>query len=246
MIGRGSAAPADLSSGRGALSERLQRARSAAARYSVRPERTGFAEYGGLDFSTLATWIAGAAVFVAALSALLQSAQRQRNTRLATDLWVRSAPADRRRLLDDFIDLKPETAAAHYLYGCACLREGDVAAAARAFGAAYHADYRLESAAMLTFACLKAYADEAGTGTLRQHVLTTWDEMKRHRLAISAIERSVIEALGDSARAVAAAWRPPALDPGRAAVNGAGLDAAQLLDRILALPEPVAARKNSP
>jgi hypothetical protein len=66
-------------------------------------------------------------------------------------------------------------AGAWYLLGCAHLQSLSTKDAARAFGAAYHADCNLESAALLTFACLKAR--ERDVGDLIAQVGKTWEEM---------------------------------------------------------------------
>lgn len=68
-----------------------------------------------------------------------------------------------------------------------------MADAARAFGMAHHADWELESAALLTFTCLKS-RDEDGEAFLR-HLSTTWIEMRRPALGARAAEQLVLDGL---------------------------------------------------
>src|SRR5262249_9776702 len=81
-----------------------------------------------------------------------------------------------------------------YLLGCAHLQACEVAAAAACFGKAYHAEWRLESAALLTFACLKASAADGGLARLHDIMLTTWSEVGRPPLGRRAVERQLIAA----------------------------------------------------
>ena len=78
-----------------------------------------------------------------------------------------------RSLLDEY----HPNGAAWYLCGCACLGEYRTKQAVRAFGMAHHADSNLETAALLTFACLKASDGE--DSDLIEQITTTWHEMKK-------------------------------------------------------------------
>ncbi|MEE8170858.1 MAG: hypothetical protein V3T70_09945, partial [Phycisphaerae bacterium] len=110
---------------------------------------------------------------------LFHRRKRQRTLDAAADLWRRT-PADRRSdVFEQQITERPTDAAGWYLHGCACLRTGQIGAAARSFGAAYHRDCDLGSAALLTFACLKSSADDEPMPTLRRHMRDTWQELNR-------------------------------------------------------------------
>lgn len=87
----------------------------------------------------------------------------------------------------------PNRAVAWFLLGTDLLRAGRMADAARAFGMAHHADWQLESAALLTFTCLKS-RDESGETFLR-HLSTTWVEMRRPVLGERAAEQLVLDGL---------------------------------------------------
>ena len=76
-----------------------------------------------------------------------------------------------------FLADTPINGPASYLLACAHLRDGRTREAAREFGAAYHADCNLESAALLTFACLKSR--EGPDTDITEQIEKTWHEMKR-------------------------------------------------------------------
>lgn len=90
------------------------------------------------------------------------------------------------------------------------LRKGRVRLAARAFGMAYHGEFRIESAALLTFACLKAR--EAAPSDVLEQIAKTWMEMKRPRLFQAAEERILADVLEATTRAA-----PPLSELGRLA-----------------------------
>jgi len=185
---------------------------------------------------SIASWsLAGLAAAWGA-DALLRRQRRWRQIEVALASWRAATPLDRRREFEAGATANPTSAAHHFLCGCACLRSGDVAAAARAFGAAHHADYRLESAALLTFACLKASVDGAARDELRRKVSETWEEMRRPHLGADRIERSLLEGLArDSSRPPEARSElPSAIDP------------AVLLDLVIGLPARAAARTTIP
>lgn len=123
--------------------------------------------------SAVALGIAAAA----AASAVRGARRRRAQYNEAVRLW-RETPEPRRREI--FAALPPDgelNAPAWFLLGCICLRRHDTREAARAFGMAHHADWRLENAALLTFACLKA-TDGPGSDIAAQ-LAATWREMKR-------------------------------------------------------------------
>lgn len=90
----------------------------------------------------------------------------------------------------------PDRAAAWFLLGTDLLRAGRMADAARAFGMAHHADWQLESAALLTFTCLKS-RDEGGEAFLR-HLTTTWIELRRPVPGERAVEQLVLDGLAEN------------------------------------------------
>ena len=87
-------------------------------------------------------------------------------------------------------------AVAWYLAGCLHARAGRWSDAARAFGVSYHADCRLESAALMTFACLKAGSPES-PGLVEQMV-ATWQEMGRPAMLAAEVERTAFDGLVSS------------------------------------------------
>jgi len=82
---------------------------------------------------------------------------------------------------------------AWYLLGFDRLRRGIVKDAARAFGMAHHQDADLESAALLTFACLKARPNVACD--VLDQIAITWRELGRPVLAGHRRDRNLIELL---------------------------------------------------
>jgi hypothetical protein len=83
--------------------------------------------------------------------------------------------------------------AAWYLCGCACLTGCRTRQAARAFGMAHHADSGLETAALLTFACLKASDGE--DSDLIEQITTTWHEMKKPDILRRQEDRLLLDCL---------------------------------------------------
>lgn len=90
----------------------------------------------------------------------------------------------------------PQTTAMRlYLAGVSLLQAGRVKEAARAFGAAHHSNPHLETAALLTFACLKA--KEGEDTDLLEQVVQTWQEMKSPDVVAHAPDRLIVELLTD-------------------------------------------------
>ncbi len=87
---------------------------------------------------------------------------------------------------------------AWYLLGCAHLRANRTKEAARAFGFAHHCDCNLETAALLTFACLKAREGE-GSDIVEQ-ILVTWEELGRPELARRVEDRRMLSCLVSTSR----------------------------------------------
>lgn len=88
-------------------------------------------------------------------------------------------------------------AATWYLAGVQALRAGRVREAARAFGIAHHADFELVSAALLTFAGLKA--SSGGEGDVVQLIAATWREMKRPALGETHVDGQMLGAITQTA-----------------------------------------------
>lgn len=133
--------------------------------------------------------------------AVASSRDRTRRFNGASAAWLVTRPAERVDALGPY--LTPDrrgnrNAAAWFLFGCAHLREGRIGDAARAFGVAHHADYRVESAALLTFACLKASAADQ-SGILKQ-IIDTWDEMGCPAVAERRAERLLFDCLESTTR----------------------------------------------
>lgn len=124
----------------------------------------------------LAGIAAGIAIIAAAIAALRTARQRRRLYRDAVQLWQKTAPHQRRAAFEEHVKGLDLCAPAWYLLGCACLQEGRPRHAARAFGVAHHADYKLESAALLTFACLKS--TEGPDCDIVDQMIQTWHEMR--------------------------------------------------------------------
>ncbi|QDV89267.1 hypothetical protein RAS2_03320 [Phycisphaerae bacterium RAS2] len=119
---------------------------------------------------------------------------RRARYRSAIQAW-RAAPPDRRAEALEPFATGPDRAAAWFLLGAERLRTGDMADAAKKFGMAHHSDWELESAALLTFTCLKS-RDEDGEAFLR-HLSTTWTEMRRPALGAREAEQLVLDSLAE-------------------------------------------------
>ncbi len=123
--------------------------------------------------------------------------QRRHRTE-AIRIFQSESPERRERSLRALIESQPSGAAARYLHGVVCLRTGRVRDAARSIGASFHRDCDLESAAMLTFACLKA-RDGADTDIV-QRIMQTWEESNRPSLPIQSADREIAACLSSTTR----------------------------------------------
>ncbi len=144
-----------------------------------------------------------ALVVIAALLVIAITSARDRSRRFhgASNAWLDTRPGGRVDALGPYLTpdrLGNRNAAAWFLLGCARLREGRIGEAARAFGVAHHADYRIESAALLTFACLKASTAER-SGILEQ-IFETWDEIGRPAVAAHREEGLLFDCLESTTR----------------------------------------------
>lgn len=109
-------------------------------------------------------------------------------------MLFRDAPDGRRlEALQLLLQDQDVNAAAWYLHAAGCLRLGRTRDAARAFGIAHHADWRLQSAALLTFAALKAAEGESGD--IIEQIVTTWREMKEPDVLAHEEDRIMLECL---------------------------------------------------
>lgn len=135
-------------------------------------------------------WIFGLAASGLLLSALDNFLARRRSRARAAEairVFGQSDPDNLEKELAALTERSPESALAWYLLGTAQLRRGGVQNAARSFGMAHHRDCGLESAALLTFACLKTR--EGDEEELIHQIVTTWGEMKRPDLRATAVDR---------------------------------------------------------
>lgn len=126
----------------------------------------------------LAAIVAGVALI--ATDAALRARRREQSYEQALAAWRTLGPAERIsaiRALAEASDHGTRNAQAWFLLGCHHVAEKDFRMAARAFGIAHHADYRFTSAALLTFAALKAASPGGGDWTTL--LAATWQEVGR-------------------------------------------------------------------
>jgi len=133
-----------------------------------------------------------------------------RRRRIETDTraiaaWTGSTVEARAAVVRALLDDAAPNAGASFLLAADHLRHGRVKEAAREFGIAYHGDYRLEAAALLTFACLKAR--EGSESDIVEQLARTWQEMKQPQLGKSRIEQALLQCLVETTR------DPPPLSP---------------------------------
>lgn len=133
-----------------------------------------------------------------------------RRRRIETDTraiaaWTGSTADARAAAVRALLDDATPNAGASFLLAADHLRHGRVKEAAREFGIAYHGDYRLEAAALLTFACLKAR--EGTESDIVEQIVRTWQEMKQPELGKSRIEQALLQCLVETTR------DPPPLSP---------------------------------
>ena len=144
------------------------------------------------------TWTVAAAILALVAAAVAGSSlraysERRRRYSDAVHLW-QSTPDERRLEVFSALPLEQDlNGPAWYLLGCAHLHHSQIRSAARAFGMAHHADCKLESAALLTFACLKA--GEGSDSDVVDQIAITWDEMKRPEPLKCREDRLLLECL---------------------------------------------------
>lgn len=146
---------------------------------------------------TLTLWIvalgAVALGLIIGVTGAIRTRQRRRVGQQTLFLWRDMDESSRIGALRRRIAEWPENPVGWYLLGCCQLRSGHVKDAAQCFGMAYHQDVELESAALLTFACLKS-RDGAGSDILDQMAIT-WGEMRKPDLSGSPADRLLMSAL---------------------------------------------------
>lgn len=140
---------------------------------------------------------------VGAIAPALARGRRQRARIRIVDqavaAWSGTPPERRVQVFGERVRQAPDSCADLYFWGAALVHDRRISDAARAFGAAYHRDCDLESAALMTFACLKAGASSDVRESLPTLIERTWDEMRRPRLGRRPIERRVLGVLLPSA-----------------------------------------------
>lgn len=152
-------------------------------------------------------WLVALAIaaLVSMLVAGLRAARhRRRLYQDAMQLWQQTAPQKRRAAFEKYVEGPDLSAPAWYLLGCTYLQEGRPRLAARAFGVAHHADYKLETAALLTFACLKA--KEGPDSDIIEQTIQTWHEMREPDLLRRTQDHFMVSGL-------ASVSAPPPLSP---------------------------------
>lgn len=122
---------------------------------------------------------------------LLEKRRRRTGYRDLLKEWSATPEIERKRLIDLWLEKNPRCGAAWFLLGVLDLRSGRTRHAARAFGMAHHCDVRIESAALLTFTCLKA--NEGCSQDFTEQATRTWIEMKRPLIGESWEEKSIFQ-----------------------------------------------------
>ncbi len=146
-------------------------------------------------------------ILAAGATAFLDARRRRREYDLATRLW-RDTPDEER--LDALTALAVDghtNGPAWYLIGCAHLRLSHPKQAARAFGIAHHADCNLETAALLTFACLKARDGE--DSDIIEQINDTWHEMNEPNIFHRKEDRRILACLGETSKTTPPGLAPP-------------------------------------
>jgi len=178
----------------------------------------------------LAAIVAGVALI--ATDAALRARRREHSYEQALTAWRTLGPAERVstiRTMAEASDNGTRNAQAWFLLGCHHLAEKDFRMAARAFGIAHHADYRFTSAALLTFAALKAASP--GGGDWITLLAATWHEVGRPHPGESPVDARTLACLESTTR------DPPVLSPlGRLAWLVSGPEAHARIEEILRQP----------
>jgi len=140
-------------------------------------------------------YVIAAAILVglAAVSIGWSRYQLRRRYDRAMRLWLSASPGDRVEAMTPLLQ-RPETdGAAWFLHGCTLLQAYRTKEAARAFGMSHHADCEIETAALLSFACLKS-ADGEDPRIVEQ-IIATWHQMKRPEMTRRRADRLLLDCL---------------------------------------------------
>ncbi len=141
-------------------------------------------------------WIGSAAIALAlgiGISASVRAAVPRRRRREAIEAFLASPADQRAERMQVLVDRDSDNAAVWYLLGCAHLADCRTTDAARAFAVAHHRDCRLETAALFTFACLKATSGKESD--ILDQLLDTWREMNQPDVMRKAEDRQMVEGL---------------------------------------------------
>jgi hypothetical protein len=125
---------------------------------------------------------------------LFETHRRRTGYRTLVKLWSSTPENKRERFVAQWLEKNPRCGAGWFLRGLLDLRSERVRHAARAFGMAHHCDVNLESAALLTFTCLKT--TDCDPENLLNLANSTWLEMKRPAIGTSWEEKLIFDALG--------------------------------------------------
>jgi hypothetical protein len=125
----------------------------------------------------------------------IDTRRRRARYREVLSVWRGATNGEHEQIVNQSLAHAPRCAAAWYLQGVLHLRNRRTRRAAMAFGMAYHCDCNLESAALLTFTCLKT----GDSSELLDHANRTWIEMKRPEIGASFEEGMILQALGAGA-----------------------------------------------
>ncbi|MFH1420041.1 MAG: hypothetical protein ABII12_17335 [Planctomycetota bacterium] len=146
----------------------------------------------------IAVIVVAAVVLPTTVSALGRFFLHRRRYAQAAASWRQAAPDERIAAMLAILNSGDAGAPAWYLVGCAYLQQCRAKEAARAFGMAHHADWRLETAALLTFACLKTLEGE--DSDLIEQIVTTWREMRKPDLTRHREDRFLLDCLASTTR----------------------------------------------
>jgi hypothetical protein len=109
--------------------------------------------------------------------------------------YAQTSPEQLPALLQQRLAAEPRCPVAHYLLGCQCLDRGRPAQGVRHLMLAYHAEPRLQSAALLVFAGLN-WISRRGTPLLPV-LVETWEEFRRPDFDRFPYERRLLDALAE-------------------------------------------------
>ena len=178
-------------------------------------------------------WIISALLLIAvgAISAVHIRRRRHRSFDVAIKTFQDAPAAKRADAMRKLIKIDNANGAAWYLLGCSLLRNNRTEEAARAFGMAHHRDCNLQTAALLTFACLKTAGN--GSADIIEQILTTWEELHRPDVLHRVEDRRLLECMTRTAR------EAPRLSPlGRVIWLSTGPESQSRIEERLATGEP--------